>query len=677
MALIAVFFSALALFGHATHLLILTSLLHDQQQMVISTATGVLLAALAVIFRNLYHNPASRLLLKLVALALIITGVLGLLEFKLNLSWLDFNELHKYNPKLNPGRMALNTAICFALLGGAMLFGSFFKRQKLYYLAIACLTLLGIFSGLGVLSFIANFEFLSSFGHNNRMALPTALSFMALAIAIGLTQKSNKDPRHEVSGSKLYMTLELLLVLIVLTVALVSFASSQQRVESMMAHQMEKVGFQARDYFDNAFTLHHEAAILNADKTEFAQILLKYKRNPKLNLASYLTTIEPLHRGFLTLALETPAHVEIFRTGKKSVSQQSIQIFSNPSSHLLWSDGYVLRTSIPKFDATGSLLGYVVMEQRMDEITRFHNNMISTSGTRDLVLCGLKDDYQICYPFRWSSQPAKFYGYLDGKPLPVTRAAIGFTDTAITLDFRRERVMAAIGPVGQTGLGMAVKIDMHELYEPIRNQFYASLPIFVLLTFFSLMLMQFKLKPLIDDIERSRHKLGKMALQDPLTGLANRTLFNDRLEFAISKLSRNNKKLGLIYLDVDYFKVINDSYGHIIGDQVLIWVGGKLKESVRSSDTVARLGGDEFSIIIEDVQESSDVVRIANLILENINQHLAILEKGPVEKVRASLGVAVTSNKSILTETLISYADQALYRAKQNGRNTFELVIVD
>jgi diguanylate cyclase (GGDEF)-like protein len=168
-----------------------------------------------------------------------------------------------------------------------------------------------------------------------------------------------------------------------------------------------------------------------------------------------------------------------------------------------------------------------------------------------------------------------------------------------------------------------------------------------------------------------------MALQDPLTGLANRTLFNDRLEFAISKLARNNKKIGLIYLDVDYFKVINDSYGHMIGDQVLIWFASKLKESVRLSDTVARIGGDEFSIIIEDVQESSDVARIASLILEKLNHHLAILEKGPVKKVTASLGVAVTSNKLIASESLISYADQALYRAKQKGRNTFELVDVD
>lgn len=673
----AVFFSALALLGHATHFPILTSLLAGHQQMVISTASGVLIAAVAIIAQNIYPKRATRIFLKLIALTLMVVGVLGLLEFKLNLNWLDFNELHKYNPKLNPGRMAINTAICFVLLGSAMLFGSLVKQQNLRYLSMACLILLGIFSALGILSFIANFEFLSSFGRSNRMALPTALSFMALTLAIGVSQNRNRDPKQEVSGSKFYTTLELLLVLIVLIVALLSFASSQQRVETLMASQLEKVASQSRDYFETAFTLHHEAAILNADKIEFTQVLLKYKQNPKLNLTGYLTGVETLNRGFSMLALENPQHEVIYRSGHASVPQRSIQIFSNPLSHLLWHEGYLLRTSVPKFDDAGELLGYVVMEQRMDDITHFHKNAISKPGTNDLVLCGLEGDYQVCYPFRWNNKPAKYYGYLDGKALPVTRAAIGFTETVITSDYRRERVMVSIGPLGQTGLGMAIKIDLHELYEPIRNQFYASLPVFILLTILSLGLMRIKLKPLIDEIEHSRRRLGKLALQDPLTDLANRTLFQDRLEFAISKLARSNKKIGLIYLDVDYFKTINDSYGHVIGDEVLIWFAKQLKESVRQSDTVARIGGDEFSIIIEDIQENSDAAKIAGQIIEKLNRPLTILEKGPVKMVTASLGVAVTSNKVILAQTLINFADQALYRAKQKGRNTFELIEID
>lgn len=674
---IALFLSTLALLGHAVELPILTSLLTGQQQMVISTATGVMLAALALIAHNTSAHPATRVFLCLVALALIIVGILGLLEFRLNSSWLDFDVLHKHNPKLNPGRMAFNTAICFLLLGVVMLLGSNSKQQKMRYAVVTCLILLGIFSALGVLSFVANFEFLSTFGRSNRMALPTALSFLALTLAINAAHKVDKNFKQEVSGSRFYTTLELLLILIVLLVALLSFASSQQRVETLMANQLDKVGIQSRDYFNTTFNLHHEAAILFADKSEFTDVLERYRHNAQLNLTGYLPMVEPLNNGFTVLMLENPEHEVIYQSGNVLVSQLSIQIFSNPISHLLWNDGYYLRTSVPKYNDAGDLLGFVVMEQHMDDITQFHRSAISKPGTSDLVLCGLKGDYITCYPFRWNSKPAKYNSSLDGKALPVIRAAIGFTETTITTDYRRERVMVALGPVGQTGLGMAIKIDLHELYEPIRYQFYASLPFFIFLTLMSLVLMRIKLKPLIDEIEHSRRRLGRLALQDPLTSLANRTLFHDRLEFAVSKLSRSNKKLGLIYLDVDYFKIINDAYGHVIGDEVLVWFAQQLKDAVRQSDTVARIGGDEFSIIIEDFQEKSDAARIATQILEKLNHPLAILDNGPVRMVTASLGVAITSDKNIQADTLIKFADQALYRAKQKGRNTFEIVEID
>lgn len=676
-AMITLLLSALALLGHMMGLPILASLLEGQQQMVISTASGLLISAAALIVNNIFNKPASRTLLNLVGFVMLMIGALGLLEFKLDVSWLDFNALHKHIPKANPGRMAFITAICFVLLGGVILLNSFLKQQKFRYFITACLTLAGLLSMLGVLSFLANFEFLSSFGRSNRMALPTALSFLALTLAINASHKTNKNTNQEVSGSKFYTTLEILLVLIVMVVALLSFASSQQRIESLMASQLDKVGAQSRDYFNTALILHHESAILQAEKTELAAALRRYQQNPKQDLSEQLEMFKNLQHGFSMLALENPQHQVIFQSGNAVRSELTLQIFSNPASYLLWSDGYYLRSSVPKYNPSGDLLGFVVTEQRLDDISRFHRSSIDKPGTSDLVLCGLDGDYQTCYPFRWSKQPARYYGFLDGKALPVTRAVIGFTETTIATDYRRERVMVALGPVGHTGLGMAIKIDLHELYEPIRNQFYASLPFFILLTLLSLLLMRIKLKPLIDEIEQSRRRLGRLALQDPLTGLANRTLFHDRLGFAISKLARNHKKIGLIYLDVDYFKMINDAYGHIIGDEVLVWFAKQLKDSVRQSDTVARIGGDEFSIIIEDIAEKSDAARIATQILEKLNHHLSILENGPVSMVTASLGVAVTANKNIDMDKLVAMADQALYRAKQKGRNTFEIIEVD
>lgn len=672
----ALLLSLLALVGHVIKLPILTSLIEGQQHMVITTAIAILLFAAALITDNVLNKPASRFLLNIVAFIIFSVGALGLLEFKLDTSWLDFNELHSHILKSNPGRMAFLTAICFMLLGFSILLDHFLKEQKFRSLITASLTLLSLLSMLGILSFFANFEFLSSFGRSNRMALPTALSFLSLTLAVNAKFKQNNDGHREVSGSKFYTTLELLLVLIVMVVALLSFASSQQRIESLMASQLDKVGAQSRDYFNTAFLLHCKAAILQAEKVELSTALHEHYHH-KTDLTDYLKGFKTLQHGFSMIALENSRHEVIFKSGEAVASQLSIRIFSNPSTYLLWRDGYFLRTSAPKYDVSGNLLGFVVVEQRLDDITHFHRSAISKPGTSDLVLCGLDRDYQICYPFRWSKKPARYYGFLNGKALPVTRAVIGFTETTIATDYRQERVMVALGPVGHTGLGMAVKIDLHELYEPIRNQFYASLPFFIFLTLLSLLLMRLKLKPLVDEIEQSRRRLGRLALQDPLTGLANRTLFHDRLELAISKLARNHKKIGLIYLDVDYFKTINDAYGHIIGDQVLIWFAKQLKDSVRQSDTVARIGGDEFSIIVEDIAEKSDAAKIAVQILEKLNHRLAILENGPVSMVAASLGVAVTANKNMNPDKLVAFADQALYRAKQKGRNTYELTEVD
>lgn len=669
--------SGLALLGHIIELPILASLIEGQQQMVITTASGVFLCAVALIADNIINKPISRHLLNFVAFIIFSVGALGLLEFKLDTSWLDFNALHHHILKANPGRMAFLTAVCFVLLGISILLNHFLEQQKFRYVITASLTLLGLLSVFGVLSFFANFEFLSSFGRSNRMALPTALSFLSLTLAVNSRHQQSENVRTEVSGSKFYTTLEMLLVLIVMVVALLSFASSQQRIEILMASQLDKVGAQSRDYFNTAFILHHEAAILQTEKIELTTALQERHNSPRSNPDEHLKEFKILRHGFSMLALENAQHEVIFKSGEAVASELSTQIFANPSSYLLWSDGYFMRTSVPKYDVSGDLLGFVIVEQRLDDITHFHRNAIFKQGTSDLVLCGLDADYQTCYPFRWNNKPARYYGFIDGKALPVTRALMGFTETTIATDYRQERVMVSFGPVGDTGLGMAAKIDLHELYEPIRNQFYASLPFFIFLTLLSLLLMRIKLKPLMDEIEHSRRRLGRLALQDPLTGLANRILFHDRLEFAISKLARNHKKVGLIYLDVDYFKTINDAYGHLVGDEVLIWLAQQLKGSVRQSDTVARIGGDEFSIIVEDIAELSDAARIAAQILEKLNHRLAILDNGPVSMVAASLGVAVTANKNIDPDKLLAFADQALYRAKQKGRNTYELIEVD
>jgi diguanylate cyclase (GGDEF)-like protein/PAS domain S-box-containing protein len=168
-------------------------------------------------------------------------------------------------------------------------------------------------------------------------------------------------------------------------------------------------------------------------------------------------------------------------------------------------------------------------------------------------------------------------------------------------------------------------------------------------------------------------QLQRMAELDALTGLPNRALFNDRLQGALTRGRRESMPMGLLLLDIDYFKQINDSLGHDVGDAVLQEFARRLLESVRLSDTVARLGGDEFTIILEKLHSSSEAEMIAGKIVAAMGDPFAV--GGQSLRVTTSVGVAYLDHPLGIEEaaSLIKQADLALYRAKAAGRNTYQL----
>lgn len=176
-----------------------------------------------------------------------------------------------------------------------------------------------------------------------------------------------------------------------------------------------------------------------------------------------------------------------------------------------------------------------------------------------------------------------------------------------------------------------------------------------------------------DDTERRRleDRLEIMAFYDNLTGLANRALFQDRLEQELTRGHRQHSSTAIIFLDLDSFKDINDTRGHSAGDKVLCQVAERLSTCVRASDTVARLGGDEFMVILPNVQSVTDVFTTAERIL--------IACEAPVQAgntpcyITASLGIAIAPDDGDSVEELMQHADLAMYRAKQEGKNRYVL----
>ena len=164
----------------------------------------------------------------------------------------------------------------------------------------------------------------------------------------------------------------------------------------------------------------------------------------------------------------------------------------------------------------------------------------------------------------------------------------------------------------------------------------------------------------------------RQALRDPLTGLPNRTLLHQKLATALRAAERAGSELAVIFLDLDRFKVINDSLGHGAGDALLIEVSKRLRDQARKSDTVARLGGDEFVVLCEDLRDPADVLAVAARIQEAVGGRPVLLAGSKVT-VTASQGIALTATSGFSTEALLRDADIALYRAKGAGRDRCEV----
>lgn len=170
-----------------------------------------------------------------------------------------------------------------------------------------------------------------------------------------------------------------------------------------------------------------------------------------------------------------------------------------------------------------------------------------------------------------------------------------------------------------------------------------------------------------------RHKereLRYMALHDSLTGLANRTLMADSLKRALARALREHSLVGVLLIDLDGFKLINDTYGHAAGDLVLQVVAARLRKVTRLNDVTARLGGDEFVVLLEDIRGIEDAVRIA----EKLVQELARPVEGGLH-ISASIGIALSDGQQITDDVLMKLADQAMYTAKLAGRNRWHVAV--
>jgi diguanylate cyclase (GGDEF)-like protein len=174
----------------------------------------------------------------------------------------------------------------------------------------------------------------------------------------------------------------------------------------------------------------------------------------------------------------------------------------------------------------------------------------------------------------------------------------------------------------------------------------------------------------LSQLTRLKEELRHQAFHDQLTNLPNRTLFTERVAYALERQDRAKQSLAVLFLDLDDFKTINDSLGHPAGDQVLVTVAERLRRCIRPSDTVARLGGDEFGILLDDMSGPSDALLAAERIIQALNAP-AYLD-GQEVSIRASVGITLDTHGE-QADTLLRNADVAMYTAKRRGKGRYQV----
>jgi len=179
----------------------------------------------------------------------------------------------------------------------------------------------------------------------------------------------------------------------------------------------------------------------------------------------------------------------------------------------------------------------------------------------------------------------------------------------------------------------------------------------------------FQLRRVVGDLAKSQEHAQELLGRDPLSSLPNRLLFSERLDRELGRLGRDDSGLAVLFLDLDRFKDVNDTYGHQAGDELIKVVGSRLNELLRGADTLARFGGDEFAIIQTGIRSAQDAESLARRILDSVARPFEIA--GAQVTIGISIGISLAPDNGLTHEVLMRLADTALYQAKSEGRNRY------
>ncbi|MES2353939.1 MAG: diguanylate cyclase [Pseudomonadota bacterium] len=478
--------------------------------MVINTAVCFVLGGLAVVLPIFF--PAVQLKLQTAFGGIIAClAVLQLAENFSLISGVDWVTLHNWladgNP--NPGRMAPNTALGF-LLAGAALVGMPRIHIMRDIIALRLLTASIIFIGVsGVVGYFLHLEFLYSWYGISRMALHTATGMATLGISLWLSWAGANwnQPQGEVAERRRILgTSAFVLFLVAITAGLSGFTILQKRMEENIGQNLSRMHQDRTLFFGNTIEHRLQRAAIVATRPSFTHNLRDLEKTGNSDALNLIKeSMESfLRHGFSGITLLSHDGRDIVSVGKLITEPDlSIRLGTPHYAELLWKNGYLLRVKLPVIDQ-GRTIANVIAEQPMPVLTQMASTIMGWGETGEMGVCGQITTGLICFPQRLKPEIFKLPHVINGEQLPMSRAFDGKTGITLTRDYRRQQVIAAFGLIGNLGIGMVLKMDVAEIYRPIREQFQLALLLLLLVVLAGTWLLRTQVGPLVSNVHNTR-----------------------------------------------------------------------------------------------------------------------------------------------------------------------------
>ncbi len=510
--LLLVLLGSAVMLGWALQLAPLVRVLPDYPPMVFNTALSFVLAGsalLAPLVDARRFRWASSALGGLIALIACLVLAQHLLTIDLGIDW---PALHAWARV--PGRMVVGTA-CGFLLGGVVLMVANHAearnaRMLLPLLAVAP----GIIGLLGIAGYLVHAHLLFPGYFLAGMAVHTAVGHLVFAIglwAAGKQQAWGRLPQFRDEVDRISLTAATILALLAFGAGIATFAMLQARVQTQVGDSVLAALARRAETFNDVLEAQRVNARVAATRPAVIGNLriIQAGQDDGANLANIRAVVETFIKlGFSALAYQDLAGKAVAEGGVfVRAPALAVTLGGTDAAELLWDQGFVLRQRISVRDAGGQV-GTVLTEQPLAILTRMAARPARLGPSEETGICVMRAAALHCFPQRLNPTPYSTpLVNIDGAPLPMTRAVRGETGVLITRDYRQQNVIAAFGPVGDTGLGMVVKVDTAEIFRSIREQMLLAAGVLLLLTIGGTWLLRARIKPLAAEIMAGAAKL--------------------------------------------------------------------------------------------------------------------------------------------------------------------------